>query len=123
MVKEIIVNLWMNGNGFIYSSWVLSKAKIFERGKPLESNWVSVILILSPVVLKNIIDSDNIQNFLSLHVAMTFLSVSKYQEYLDYAKSSLKYFVETFIILYRKQYVSHNIHYLLFVMMLQILEL
>lgn len=68
---------------------------------------------MSPVVLRNNVDSDKYQNFLSLHVAMILLSTSKSQENIEYANSLLKYFVETFIILYGKQHVSHNVHNLL----------
>lgn len=35
------------------------------------------------------------------------------KQHLDYSKSLLQYFVETFIILYGKENASHNLHHLL----------
>lgn len=65
------------------------------------------------VVLKNKVDSDKYKKIVCLHVAITFLSTSMYQDNIEYANSLLKYFVETFIIVYGKQHVSHNVHNLL----------
>uniref|UniRef100_A0A1Y1KCD2 DUF4218 domain-containing protein n=1 Tax=Photinus pyralis TaxID=7054 RepID=A0A1Y1KCD2_PHOPY len=67
-----------------------------------------------PIVLKSILSPDRYMNFLSLHVSVTILSNEKYlQEFGSYAHSLLKYFIETFIVLYGEEYVSHNVHNLL----------
>jgi len=57
---------------------------------------------------------DKYLNFITLHAAATILSSLKHIElYLDYAKLLLRYYVETFIILYGKENASHNTHNLL----------
>lgn len=72
------------------------------------------MLYTGPVVLKSVLSHDKYLNFITLHVAATILSNSKYIElYLDFAKLLLRYYVETFIILYDKENASHNTHNLL----------
>lgn len=66
-----------------------------------------------PVVLKDKISTDRYINFLSLHVACSILSNSKHFHLLDYASELLKYFVQTFKILYGAEHISHNVHNLL----------
>lgn len=56
----------------------------------------------------------NIEHVLTLHVSMRILCSQKLLDlHFDYAKLLLEHFVETFIILYGKHYVSHNVHGLL----------
>ncbi|KAJ8915365.1 hypothetical protein NQ315_008252 [Exocentrus adspersus] len=64
-------------------------------------------------VLTNTLSPDKYLNFVCLHVSATILSSSSYADYIDYADSLLVYFVNTFITLYKPEYVSHNIHNLL----------
>uniref|UniRef100_A0A1Y1LR20 Transposase domain-containing protein n=1 Tax=Photinus pyralis TaxID=7054 RepID=A0A1Y1LR20_PHOPY len=72
------------------------------------------LLYTGPVVLKNILSHDLYLNFLSLHVACTILSKADHiNHFRPYAKSNLKYFVESFKILYGAEFMSHNIHNLL----------
>ncbi|KAJ8946115.1 hypothetical protein NQ314_008976 [Rhamnusium bicolor] len=58
------------------------------------------LLYTGPVVLKSVLDDDKYLNFLTLPVAISILSSSKYKQQIDYADSLLNYFVKTFIILY-----------------------
>ncbi|KAK4883368.1 hypothetical protein RN001_006687 [Aquatica leii] len=72
------------------------------------------LIYTGPLVLKSILPYDVYLNFLSLHVATTILSSSKHIISLGlYAHELLKYFVETFIVLYGRHNVSHNVHNLL----------
>lgn len=68
-----------------------------------------------PVVLKDILDADRYRNFLSLHIACTILSSLENinNGYLEHAETLLKYFANTFQMLYGSEHVSHNIHNLL----------
>lgn len=68
------------------------------------------ILYLAPVVLKNIVSSDMYLNLISLHVAVTILCSPKLHRYIDQADTLLKYFIDTFIILYGADKMSHNFH-------------
>ncbi|KAJ8950037.1 hypothetical protein NQ314_008043 [Rhamnusium bicolor] len=70
-------------------------------------------LYTGPVVLKSILSASRYSNFICLHVSITMLSRSNYKKYLEYSKNLLKYFIETFITLYGKEYTSHNIHNLI----------
>lgn len=71
------------------------------------------LLYTGPVVLKNVLDRKRYLNFMCLHIACRILLSQHYSEYLEYADALMKYFVQTFIQLYGKEYVSHNIHNLL----------
>lgn len=74
------------------------------------------LLYLGPVVLKDILDRDMYNNFLTLHVAISILLNEVFCKddcYLDYAENLLKHFVRSFIKLYGKAYASYNIHNLL----------
>lgn len=69
------------------------------------------ILYSGPVVLKNIVNQDVFLNFITLHVALTILSSPRlHNKFIDSADAFLKYFVDTFEILYGKQNISHNFH-------------
>lgn len=69
------------------------------------------LLYSGPVVLKSVLRSDRYKNFLALHCA-TFLvsSPTLCTQYVDYAESLYKHFVETFAILYGTDRVSYNVH-------------
>lgn len=134
VVKKLIVNLWMNGKVPAKLSFHqisnMSKLLLSQISNiPHEFNrkprtldearrWKATefhlfLFYLGPVILKKVLDSEKYLNFLSLHVSLSFLSSSKWQYNIVYCQSLLKYFVETFIILYGAQNVSHNVHNLL----------
>lgn len=73
------------------------------------------LLYTGLVVLKNILQDKIYMHFLTLHVAITILTRRNlYQEKLiNFAEALLHHFVESFEILYGKQYISHNVHNLL----------
>lgn len=69
------------------------------------------LLYTAPVILYNILNPQVYSHVISFHVAMRILSNKTLLEnYADYAQSLLEHFVDTFIILYGKRYVSHNVH-------------
>lgn len=87
---------------------------LFEYKRWKATEFRTFLLYTGPVVLKAILNYDKYINFLTLHVADTILSNSKHMNnFLDYAKSLLEYFVKTFITLYGKENTSSNIHNLL----------
>lgn len=47
---------------------------------------------------------------MTLHVVMRILSSEDLQELINYAEELIKFFIKTFIKLYGKQNISHNIH-------------
>lgn len=74
------------------------------------------LLYLGPVVLKDILDRDMYNNFLTLHVAIPILlnqDFCKEDYYLQYVENLLKHFVQSFVTLYGRTHASHNIHNLL----------
>lgn len=74
------------------------------------------LLYLGPVVLKDILNTDMYNNFLTLHVAISILlnqASCKKNYYLQYAENLLKHFVQSFVTLYGTAHASHNIHNLL----------
>ncbi|KYN30150.1 hypothetical protein ALC57_00391 [Trachymyrmex cornetzi] len=119
IVKALVVNMWCYGKPRckLSSSQILEVLASLAKQKccvPFTCELRTFVLYTGPVVLKSVFDTDKYVNFLVLHVAIIILSNSKHMKlYLDYAKSLLKYFVQTFIILYGKQKASHNVHNLL----------
>ncbi|XP_036141389.1 uncharacterized protein LOC118645100 [Monomorium pharaonis] len=74
------------------------------------------LLYLGPVVLKNILQKNLYEHFLTLHVAITILaspSLSSDPLNITYAEDLLRNFTEQFETLYGEQYISHNVHNLL----------
>ncbi|XP_077561437.1 uncharacterized protein LOC144177729 [Haemaphysalis longicornis] len=75
-----------------------------------------ILLYTGPVVLRLKIPDHLMDNFLTLHCAVTILSSPVLcTVYLDYAHKLLMHFVETYITLYGKHSVSHNVHGLIHV--------
>lgn len=131
VVKKLI-HLWINGrppSKLAYKDIEsLSGRLVFLKGQiPCEFNrksralaeykrWKATefrqfLLYTGPVVLKGVLSNDMYLNFLTLHIAVTILSSNLLQShFINPADTCLKYFIETFIILYGKENVSHNIH-------------
>ncbi|CAH1170530.1 unnamed protein product [Phaedon cochleariae] len=134
VVKKLIVNLWIGGR----PSHKLSSLEIsnisqnlleqvsnipreFNR-KPRSLNeakrWKATefrqfLFYTGPVVLKHVLSKSKYKHFLSLHISMFILAGKALNHNIDYAGILLKYFVDTFIIIYGKDNVSHNVHNLL----------
>jgi len=73
-----------------------------------------MLLYTCPVVLLGVVHPQVYEHILTLHVSMRILCSQKLLNlHSDYAKLLLEHFVETFITLYGKHYVSHNVHGLL----------
>lgn len=134
-VKKIIVFLWCHGKPRTklssqqksVISMLLEEQKhnipcdfnrkprsLLENKRWKATKYRTFLLYTGPVVLKSVLSHDKYLNFITLHAATTILSNSKHIElYLDYAKLLLRYYIETFIILYGKENASHNTHNLL----------
>ncbi|KYQ51475.1 hypothetical protein ALC60_09420 [Trachymyrmex zeteki] len=126
IVKKIVVSLWccgkpktklsfrqmseiskllINQRENISSEFNRKSRSLFESKRWKATEFRTFLLYTGPVVLKSIINYD---------CSITILSNSKHmKQHLDYSKSLLQYFVETFIILYGKENASHNLHHLL----------
>lgn len=66
------------------------------------------LLYTGPIILRNYINKDIYNNFLTLHVAILLSSPDL--SHITYAESLLKHFVQSFAILYGPQHISHNVH-------------
>lgn len=80
------------------------------------TEWRMFLLYFGPIVLKDVINIQNYNHFLSLHVATTILLNPKMcsePTLLDYAKKLLLQFVNGMRELYGDMYISHNFHNLL----------
>nr|XP_023013056.1 uncharacterized protein LOC111503073 isoform X1 [Leptinotarsa decemlineata] len=134
VVKKLIVSLWLGGKPGIklshhqvktsskslvnHSSQIPSEFSRKPRSLDDAKRWKATefrlfLFYLGPVVLQPVLDQDKYVHFITLHVALSFLSNSKFANHYEYAESLLKYFVETFMTLYGSENVSHNIHNLL----------
>lgn len=135
VVKKLIVAFWCNGKPPSKLSYnqihqISEKLNVLRKDIPGEFNrkprslldskrWKATefrqfLFYSGPVVLKCLLSSDMYQNFMTLHVSLTILSNAKLQNSLiNYAEELLIYFVKTFMILYGKHSMSHNVHNLL----------
>ncbi|CAI6370637.1 unnamed protein product [Macrosiphum euphorbiae] len=68
------------------------------------------LLYTGPVVLKDILNEECYQNFLSLHISMRILLSDNNQQLLHYTRNLLKYFVKSFQYIYGAHFISHNVH-------------
>lgn len=73
------------------------------------------LLYTGPVILRKILQEKIYIHFLTLHVAVTILTRQNlcHGELKSFIEALLHYFVQSFEILYGKQYISHNVHNLL----------
>lgn len=132
VVKKLVVSLWLNGKpptklsanqvqkvseklvklkDFIPCEFNRKPRSLLESKRWKATEFRQFVFYTGPVVLKSTLNADMYLNFLSLHVSLTVLSNSKFHDnFLTYANSLLTYFVQTFMILYGKENISHNIH-------------
>ncbi|XP_075735640.1 uncharacterized protein LOC142776235 [Rhipicephalus microplus] len=69
------------------------------------------LLYGGPVVLSSLIPAHMYKNFLALHVGISVLSTpAAPASEIEYAGNMLKFFIRTFISIYGKEHVSHNVH-------------
>ncbi|CAN7943219.1 unnamed protein product, partial [Ixodes pacificus] len=83
-----------------------------DRWKAVEFRLL--VLYTGPIVLYSRVPDPFFLNFMTLHAAITILSSRKLcLEYVDYSEQLLVHFVETYISLYGRDKVSHNVHNLI----------
>ena len=76
------------------------------------------LMYTDPVVLKDIVNTEMYENFITLHIAARLLTDSEtvsIASNVDLAEDLLKSFVESFTAIYGERYTSHNVHNLLHV--------
>jgi len=84
---------------------------IVNLGKWKATELRQMLLYTCPVVLLGVVHPQVYEHVLTLHVSMRILCSQKLLDlHSDYAKLLLEHFVETFIILYGRRFVSHNVH-------------
>lgn len=66
------------------------------------------LLYLGVVALKNVLDDNKYNNFVTLHVINP--KTCNNEEMREYARSLLKHFVKTFIFSYNESFITHNFH-------------
>lgn len=135
VVKKLIVSLWLNGKPpyklsarkieLISEQLVLQSCNIPKefcrkpRGLNEAKRWKATefrqfLLYTGVVVLCRILPKNYYINFVALHLATSILCNKKSNKTeIDYAASLLKYFVQSFKLLYGKDQMSHNVHNLL----------
>lgn len=72
-----------------------------------------LLIYTGQVVFKPFLSEDCFNHFMALNIAMVILLSTNMNEYIDYARNLLEYFVKNFEIIYGKHLVSHNVHGLL----------
>lgn len=99
---------------FIPAEFVRKPRSLNELRRFKATEFRQFLFYTGPIVLKPILDEDSYLHFIVLHAACTILcNKQNLKSYQTYAKSLLKYFVESFGTLYGIQYMSHNIYNLL----------
>lgn len=79
------------------------------------SEFRTTLFYTGPVVLKNILSTEEYNNFLALHIATRICNDKKLHQYLEIARKLFIHFVRTYIEIYGEEFVSYNIHNLLHV--------
>lgn len=62
------------------------------------------------MILKDVLDPDIYNNFLYLHIGTVICITDYHRDLVDVAEKLFSKFVDSFIDIYGKKYVSHNIH-------------
>jgi len=83
----------------------------FARFKATEFR--TYLLYIFPIILKKTLSVNCYKHFMPLSIAMIVLLSPDHLSYINYARSLLKYFVNSFKDIYGSHYISHNIHGLL----------
>lgn len=134
-IMKKLLNLWLSGplnvripahGANTISTGLLNLRKYIPndfvrkpRGLNELKNWKATelrqfLLYSGPVVLKNIIEKNLYEHFLTLHAAVTILiNPDECRRKNKYAKDLLQHFVHSSKILYGEQFISHNVHGLL----------
>lgn len=71
------------------------------------------LLYIGPIVLKNVLSEQKYIHFLEFHFAMRILlnsNLCKKQELRQFANELLRHFVQSTIVLYDQNFISHNFH-------------
>lgn len=79
------------------------------------SEFRTTLFYTGPVVLKNILSTEEYNNFLTLHIATRICNDKNLHQYLEIARQLYIHFVRTYIEIYGEEFVSYNIHNLLHV--------
>ncbi|CAI6377101.1 unnamed protein product [Macrosiphum euphorbiae] len=107
-------NSLKNMRSYITNDFARRPQDIVNLGKWKATELRQMLLYTCPVALFGVVHPRVYEHVLTLHVSMRILCSQKLLDlHSDYAKLLLEHFVETFIILYGKHYVSHNVHGLL----------
>ncbi|CAI6357848.1 unnamed protein product [Macrosiphum euphorbiae] len=95
---------------YIPSDFVRKTREIQEISRWKATELRLFLLYVGPIVLKNIINDDFYNHFMSLNISMIILLSPNLHNYVPYAEELLDYFIKTFEILYGREHNSHNIH-------------
>jgi len=100
--------------GFVPKEFVRKPRSLIYVKRFKATEYRQFLLYTGPVALAGNLPPVLYQHFLVLHVAISLLCHSqRCVEFRDYAKSLLRYFVEAFMELYGRKFVSHNVHNLI----------
>lgn len=94
-VKKLTSSL-LNLIPYIPSDFVRKTREIQEVCRWKATEFKLFVLYTEPVVLNNILNKDAYTNFIALHVSMLVLLSPDYQQYVNYSKQLLNYFVQAF---------------------------
>jgi hypothetical protein len=107
LISEKLLSL----QAFIVKEFARRPQPIYNVGKWKATELRQFALYKCYNVLKNVLHPVLFRHFMTLHVALRILtSQSLLKNHYNYAKSLLDHFVETFGNIYGKQFVSHNVH-------------
>jgi len=104
-------NNLLNLRSHITNDFARRPQDIVNLGKWKATELRKMLLYTSPVVLLGVVHPQVYEHVLTLHVSMRILCSQKLLDlHSAYAKLLLEHFVEKFITLYGRRYVSHNVH-------------
>lgn len=136
VVKKLLVGTWINGKPpnklpSVLVNQISEQLLSFRQYIPREfsrkprslkeakrfkaTEYRLFLLYLGPLVLKDVLDTEKYDHFITLHLAISILISNKAFEfqYVDYAEKLLNHFVKSCGLIYSKEFMVHNIHNLL----------
>lgn len=108
-----ITNPLLTQKTFVTNDFSRKPRAIEDVARWKASEFRQFLLYTGPVVLKNILSSDCYENFMAFSVAMRIFLSPNYEQYVEFARKLLVYFVKSFEQIYGSEFISYNFHSLI----------
>uniref|UniRef100_A0A2S2NWN0 Uncharacterized protein n=1 Tax=Schizaphis graminum TaxID=13262 RepID=A0A2S2NWN0_SCHGA len=110
-IMKKLIHLWLDKGPCEFAR---KPRSLNELARFKATEFRQILLYTGQIIFKGCIKDECYKHFMSLNIAMTILLSSNIDiKFINYARDLLKYFVQSFEIIYGKHLISHNVHGLL----------